>query len=334
MRKVFRAGFLAIVCIICMSVQTQAQVQTYTDMWPWTWDGHNEMVGVAYVVMDYGANEEYCVDIDNYFYRMVDGAPADERYARGSGCNSFTEAAALFPLVEGSDYAIEAEFTVNVVYTYDDCYYCGFDPYGYAYYNDLYIDGEPVVVPWWFSFAGTGYPTRASAPYFFLGIVFTYLQAGSTERSGPPHHLHVHTDRTVVEPAILGCAFTRAHKFIDFQVVDSNNKHAGRVPMREEPPDPPIVDSCSGQLTSLTRCGTAAIDPFGNFTDSLKTGCPNDNTSPNCGMAFGNRWQWCAGGDWPGYSRYENIAWMFYDVRRAVIKVDNEEDITDGTNKY
>jgi len=333
MSRILSAGFITIICVTCLSVRTQAQVNTYTDMFRYDWDGHNEMVGVAYTSLDYSANEDYCVYIDNYFYRMENGAQVDERYAYGSGCHTFTEAAAFFPIIEGSDYAVDGEFTVESIYTYDDCYYCGFDPYGYGYYHELYLDGEPVFTPWWHPFYGTGYPARASTPYFFLGVVFSYLQSGSLERSGPPHHLYAVTDRTITLPAEGDCTFPRANRLVDFLVVDSNNRHAGRVPLREEPHDPPLVDSCSNRNVKLTQCTTEGISPFGNFTDEIRTGCPNAGTTPDCGVGFGNRWQWCANYGWSGSRTYVNLAWMYYDLRRSVINLDGQLDIS-GTHKY
>lgn len=85
-----------------------------------------------------------------------------------------------------------------------------------------------------------------------------------------------------------------------------------------------------------TGCGlffnSIGVDYRGAFTDRLKTGCPSNGPS-TCGFDFPNLWRWCRRG---GPYLYENIplAWMYYDVRRGIVKVDNEQDMTDFTNKY
>ncbi len=201
MKKVFFGLLFIAFCVFAAPSGATAQVTVYTDLVHDNWSGANEMVGVAYTTSSYSSS--YCVDIQNVLYRIEDGEEIDSASNLVLGdCNSQVWTETFLPYVEGADYTVEADVVANSNYEYE--YYPGYyyDPYGYAYYNQL---EEPMREIWWFGFASTSGAPTSPWGSFALGIVYSYLEAGASSRSGAPHHLKALSDVTTT----------------DFQVVDS-----------------------------------------------------------------------------------------------------------------
>jgi hypothetical protein len=307
-------------------------VTLYTDVVHINWGGENIMVGVAYTTSGYSSS--YCVDVDNYFYRLENGEEVESTQTTLLGvCEYQAWTESILPYVEGSDYHVEGAVTATPVYSYENYPYGYYDPGGYAYYNQRDIDGNPLMQNWWNNFTSTGSPTTSPFASFFLGFVYSFLPSGASSRAGAPHHLWVATDRNIVRTDLC----SQVQKEIDFEIVDQQNIRAGRI-FIDEKPQTNLVDSCSNETVRLNRCSMEGVKIPGTFTDYLKTGCgtnhPLDGTwngSQTCGFDFGNTWRKCSG---PPSSSTSDLAWMFYDVRHGVVKVDGEADMTDNTGKY
>lgn len=201
------------------------------------------------------------------------------------------------------------------------------DHYNYGYYLD-----QPILWPG----AGGAFGFEGSGPEIYvnfsivLGTLNSLHSHGVTSKA--PDHLKVITDR---DRTRNDTSCHPLNKEIDFLIVDRDNNPAGRISLSEHP-QPNLVDSCSGIHVLLNSCSDVGIGTFGNFTDSLKTGCPGSGTpSDSCGYSFGNTWQWCVPRrGFPSGDVCANIAWMFYDIHHSYIKVDDQSDMTDGTYKY
>ncbi len=309
---------LAFGCCFAFVPETKAQVTyAHTDMV--YYEPTNSLLIWAETRGDYSTRDYYAVAVEADIYK-------NGEYVRliGNGDNGLGESyiETMFPYEPDAEYTVESRHYIEVRHTRSEIY-----AEGYAdYYNYVdYTYGDPVYYPFYYDFFGPGPDRTISFSSILLGITNALFSGGA--KAGPPHHLKVITDRTIVRNDLCG----QANKLIDFQLVDANNRGVARVNISEEPQNN-LVDSCSGINVLLQWCSSSGINPNGTFTDSLKTGCPPSGTPPNsCGFAWGNRWRWCD----PAVPNFViNLAWMYYDVRRADIKVDNQSDITDGTYKY
>ena len=168
---------------------------------------------------------------------------------------------------------------------------------------------------------GNGTPSDLTS--ILLGFTFSILQGGFT--SGQPDHLRVIHDHDFTRTD----ACNQLQKNIQFQVVDIAGRPAGKVNIGEKSQN--VHDSCSNSTVNMSSCGSSQTSNYGNFTDGLRTGCPWNGQS-NCGFAFSNTWHWCKP-TWSGTTNV-NLATMLYDVKRSVIKVDGEEDITNLSYKF
>lgn len=120
-------------------------------------------------------------------------------------------------------------------------------------------------------------------------------------------------------------------KRIQFKVVDQQNRAAGKAPL-DEKPQTNLTDTCSGTTPSMSTFSTASSSTYGNFTDGLRTGCPH--TGPTaCGFDLFNRWRWCRSTPYTPTDHID-LAFMYYWVTLAFVKVDGETDIEDLTYKF
>jgi hypothetical protein len=333
MKKSFTTLFFLVLCTTCLSGQAHAGVTLYTDLVHIDWGGENIMVGVAHTYNDYGS--AYCVDVDNYLYRIENGEEVESIQTTYLGeCEeSQVHTETILPYVEGSDYHVEGVVTATPVYNYENYPYGYYDPAGYAYYNQRDIDGDPLMQNWWHNFTSTGSPTTSPFASFFLGYVYSFLPFGTTSRANAPHHLWVVSDRDIVRTDTCH----QVNKLIDFEIVDDRNFRAGRVFIDEEP-RANLVDSCSNLTVVLNRCSIGGVKLSGEFTDSLRTGCPTWwplgtpwDRDPFCGFSNNNVWRKCSG---PPGATTTVLARMFYDVRHALVRVDGEADMTDNRPKF
>lgn len=324
MRNSLAGLFFIALCVFCSPGQAKAQVTLYTDIVHFNWDGvHNEMVGVAYTLSDYGPT--YCSDISVYLTQLQNDEEVSANFNHGGYCNSWVQVETSLPYVEGTDYQVDAEVEATPVYRYENDF-SSYDPYGYAYYDWLYVNGVPIQYPFWYNFAGTSFPPRSTLSSFVLGTVFSYLPAGSSERSGPPHHVRVVSDETDDH-----CGSKRRR--IRFQVVDSRGRRAGTIRVRErfyqvvQVPD--MYNSCRDERTTPSQCEPTDLGTAGIFGDQLWVGCPL--VSGDCGYdEFMSEWSWCPGGNHQEVRLTANR----YNVRRDSVLIWGSPRIAPGTELY
>jgi hypothetical protein len=242
------------------------------------------------------------------------------RFYGFNGCeNMVTYWEGFFPYDPNANYSIEVYPQLNPKHSYNYPMGDGYEDY-YNYVQWTY--GNTVSAPSYFGFAGPGPSVQTSISSIILGTVFSVFSQGGT--SGPPHHLFVVHDTDIVRTDLCG----QVQKLIDFLIVDNHHpaRAAGRVYIDEKPQS--VTDSCYAGSVTLALCNDD-VSRYGNFRDGIKTGCPHTGPS-NCGFDFFNRWRWCG----PGCSNTQDLAWMYYWATRTVIKVDNQSDMEDGSEKY
>lgn len=316
MRNSLALMLLAGACCLVFSQAAKADVNTITEVS--YYEPTNSILAWAEVIPDYDTLAYYC--FDDWGQISKDDAVVSSFW--GGSCDNESYYEEFFPYDPDAQYTIEVypQLIAKARHDYGDTYE--------DYYNYIeWTNGQVVYYPYYFGFTGAGPNVQISPPNISLGGVFSIFTMGGT--SGQPHHLKVITDRTLT---YTGGSCSRALKEIDYQVVDVNNRPAGKVPIEEKTPNPPVTDSCSNITVAVTPCIDWATNLSGNFTDSLKTGCPNAGKPADCGFDLGNTWRWCP--RIPYFALHIPIAWVYYDVRRTYIKVDGEEDITDNTYKY
>jgi hypothetical protein len=226
----------------------------------------------------------------------------------------------FFPYDPDADYAIEVYPTVHVIYRHSpgDTYADYYNYVQWTYANQVYA-------PYSFGFTGPGPDMGISFSDILLGYVFGIFTQGGT--SGPPHHLQVITDSDVTRTDLCG----QIEKRIQFKVVDQQHRAAGKVAL-DEKPQTNLTDTCSGTTPSMSTCSNSSSNTYGNFTDGLRTGCPHTGPTP-CGFDLFNRWRWCRINPYTPTDRID-LAFMYYWVTRAFVKVDGDTDIPNLTYKF
>lgn len=310
---------LTVMCCLIFSTELHAQ-SVYGESWIEFDDTTNTVRAVATSAPDYSVDVYYCVEVylslhENEEFVTGQGGMNVNELGWPTGCAGIIQVEVAYPYDEGSDYFIESSHSVtNVQVPQQNTYE---DPYGFYHFEN----GDPVYSPISFNFTGNGTPSDLAG--ILLGFTFGILQGGVN--SGLPHHLRVISDVDIVRSDLCN----QLQKNIHFQVVDVAGRAAGRVTIGEKPQE--LTDTCSGTTVSMTSCG-GETSRYGNFTDGLRTGCPFSGQA-NCGFQNHNTWRWCRGTPYtPPYPI--DLATMLYDVRRSVVKVDGESDLTDLTDKF
>lgn len=314
MKNPFSLIMLAAACCFAFSLQARAEVSTITEVS--YYEPTNSIFAWAEVSVDYETLAYYCFD------NWGDVRKDDESLTMfwGGSCeNNWSYYEGFFPYDADADYAIEVHpqllprHHLPIGDTYED------------YYNYIqWTNGMTVNAPYYFGFSGPGPIVEIDVGSIILGSVFSIFTQGGTAQA--PHHLRVIFDSDVVRTDLCG----QLQKLIRFQIVDNNNRAAGKVKIDEKPQT--ITDPCSGTAVQMTTCSTSDVGTYGNFTDGLRTGCPH--SGPNdCGFSFYNTWRWCIRHP-SGDSDRIDLATMDYYVNRGIIKVDGQADMTDLSYKY
>ena len=318
MKKIIYA-LMTVMCCFIFSTELKAQ-SVYGESWIEYDDTTNTVRAVAYSAPDYSVDIYYCVEVyltllENEEYLGGVGGMNVNEWGWPTACSGITQVELTYPYHQGSDYFIETSHSVTNVQVPQQTTYE--DPYGFYHFEN----GDPVYAPISFNFMGNGTPSDLAS--VLLGFTFAILQQGVP--SGPPHHLKVLLDHDFIR--IDGC--NQLQKSIHFRVVDFAGNGAGRINIDEKPQT--ITDSCSNTSVSMSSC-SGETSRYGNFEDGLRTGCPW-NGQPNCGFITQDVWRWCRGGPYvpPGPV---DLASMTYEVRRSIIRVDGQSDITDGADKF
>ena len=314
MKKTLSLIILAGACCFVFSPQAKAEVSTITEVS--YYEPTNSIFAWAEVSVDYETLAYYCFD------NWGDVRKNDESLTMfwGGSCeNNWSYYEGFFPYDADADYAIEVHpqllprHHLPIGDSYED------------YYNYIqWTNGVTVSAPYYFSFTGPGPITEINVGRIILGSVFSIFSQGAT--SELPHHLRVMFDSDIVRTDLCN----QLQKLIRFQIVDHNNRPAGKVNIDEKPQT--ITDPCSATAVQMTTCSSTDVGTFGNFTDGLRTGCPHSGPE-DCGFIFYNTWRWCGENPY-GPVNGVDLARMIYDVNRHVIKVDGEQDMTNLSYKY
>jgi hypothetical protein len=318
MRKII---YTLVAAMCCFIFYTDLHAQSiYGESWIEFDDTTNTVRAIATSAPDYSVDIYYCVEVylsvyENEEFLGGKGGMNVNEWGWPTACAGITQVELTYPYHEGSDYFIETSHSVTSVQVPQQTTYE--DPYGFYHFQS----GDPVYSPISFNFMGNGTPGDLAS--ILLGFTFSILQGGVN--SGLPHHLKVITDIDFVRADLCG----QLQKNIQVQVVDAAGRSAGRVTVGEKPLT--LLDSCSGTGVTQTSCG-GETSRYGNFTDGLRTGCPW-NGQANCGFAYINVWRWCRGTPYTPPDPID-LARMLYDVKRSAIKVDDESDLTNGSDKF
>lgn len=316
MRNSLAVLLLAGAC--CLAFPRAAKADVYTITGVSYYEPTNSMVAYAEILPDYDTLAYYCVD---YWGEVRKNDEVITPYWGGS-CDSQLFYDQYFPYDPSADYTNEVHPQLIVKHWYPS------PGSGYSdYYNyEEWAYGDSVYAPYYANFFGPGPEVPINQGSIILGAISSIFTEGAM--AGPPDHLQVISDRTIIR-ADISCH--PANKLIDFKLVDANNRRAGRVSLDEKPQS--VTDTCSGLQVRLNVCSAIGVDVYGSFTDSLRTGCPESGSPPpGCGATFGNTWRRCEGRPPVTYSW--NLAWMLYNLRHEYVEVDGERDMTDGQYKY
>lgn len=146
--------------------------------------------------------------------------------------------------------------------------------------------------------------------------------------AGPPHHVKVVSDQTLVSCDTKDRRFT-------LRVVDSNGRPAGTVGVREQfldaqygTPTGSVHNSCRNENFSPGGCRATDAGTGGRFIDRLWVGCPL--VSGDCGFSpIISRWLWCPRGR-PEVSLTTNR----YEVNRNSILINSRTQYSAGTHLF
>ena len=315
MRNALSLSLLSVACCLLFAQRTKADVTVITQLS--YYEPTNSLYASAETFPDYETLSYYAVGHTGYVRN------GEDIIAEFNGESYDTEVSwgDFLPYNPDADYEIEvypgltAKYNHPIGDTYED------------YYNYIeWTSGYEVVFPYYFSFTGPGPNVQISLPSIFLGTIFSVFTQGAI--SGSPHHLRVIHDEEIIRNDLCG----QIQKLIKFQVLDQNNKPAGRIEIDERAVPAPVTDSCSNSTVTLTTCSTSSVSTYGNFTDGIKTGCPHNGSTP-CGFDFFDHWRYCRSTPYTP-TDYRDLATMYYWATRTEIRIDNETDIEDGTYKY
>ena len=315
MKNTLSLVLLAVACSFSVSQRAEAEVTVITQLS--YYEPTNSIYASAETFPDYETLCYYAVGHTGYV-RNGEDIVAD---FNGESYDNEVSWGDFLPYDPNADYEIEvypglvAKYRHAIGDSYED------------YYNYIeWTSGYEVVFPYYFSFTGPGPEMQISLPDIFLGTIFSVFTQGAM--AGPPHHLRVIHDQDVTRTDLCG----QIQKLIQFQIVDQNNRRAGKILIDEMTPSAPVTDTCSNTTVTLTTCETSNVNTYGNFTDGIKTGCPHNGTNP-CGFDFFDHWRHCRSTPYTP-TDYVQLAWMYYWATRTFVKIDNETDIEDGTYKY
>jgi hypothetical protein len=319
MKNIVSKTLIAVAACLLLSQHAKADVvgETYLSYYEPT----DSIYVLTTATVDYDTLAYYCVD----FWGQVHKNEGQLDMFWGGSCDqsqSYYEH--YFPFDSNANYA--AEIFPQVISKHNYPVGDGYEDY---YNYVIWAQADPFYEPYYMNFFGPGPETQIDFSSIILGGVFgIFTQAA---QSGPPHHLRVNTDFDITLTSSTdpqGCGNVR--KYINYTVVDENNRSAGQVRFKEYPQT--VVDTCTGGYVDLTSCNSS-FTLYGGFTDHINTGCPQ--TGPTgCGYEFWNTWQWCHPGPYPGEESYTNLARMVYEARRSYVKIDGDTDPTDGSYKY
>jgi hypothetical protein len=311
---------IAVMCFLFFPQESQAQTPQTSSFSDITFDDATGIVsGYGYTAPDYQTG--YYYNRAGAGAKILDSAGNQKAINQVERSGTTVEVRLQTTANANEQYTIKTGHYLFATYYVTNYWYNGYYTSGYRdpmFYGRY--EGQGINAYTSYNFHGWGPETMRYSTNVTLG------QTYKTVTIGGPHHLKVITDRTVTDPEACG----RAHKFIDFKIVDANNRGVGKLTISEEPKD--LVDTCSGLSVVMASCSSFGVNDDSTFTDSLRTGCPDIGTpTDSCGFSFGNRWRWCSTFD-AGF--VVNLAWMYYDVRHSYIKVDGQLDMTDGEYKY
>jgi hypothetical protein len=305
--------------VVCLLVSHQAEAYVDSQTHLSYYEPTNSIFVWANVTVDYETLAYYCVDD---WGQVIKNDESLDTFWGGTCDQSEIYYDNYFPFDSSANYSIEIYPQVISKHNYPigDGYD---DYYNYA----IWASADPYYEVNYMNFFGPGPETEIDYPSILLGGVFGIFTQGG--QSSVPHHLRVNTDFDIVLQSPDGCGQVR--KFIEYTVVDQQNRGVGGIRI-DEKPQQNLIDSCSGTTVTLTTCNANSVSRFGNFTDGIKTGCPHTGPTP-CGFDWYNRWRWCRNSPY-GPTDYIDIATIYYWARRDWVKIDNETNIQDGTYKW
>lgn len=331
MKKLIFALLPSILVLSVFHSDIRAQsFSTYTDMYYYNWNGHNEYVSKTTTIAEFSLDYYYCVQVDTYLTQDEDENTTawNSSYLCGPNVSTFWAEGSL-PYVASSSYEGRGETRIDARYVGESGGY--YDPYGFNYYDILYNQGQGVWAPLLYGFNGSpNYDNWLDYANIFLGTVYSYKENTSQSKSGPPHHLKVLDDNITTLPN-SGSSCGQKQRKIKYLVVDEQGRAAGKTTLGERIPSG-VISTCTNVAPEITSCFTysgsnvsrSESNSKGEFTDTIRVGCPQNGPAPaGCGYVFDpNKWITCPE---PYKTNYQVLATIKYEVRKEKVVIDERE---------
>ncbi len=308
MKGILKVTFLILLYFVSFPAESRAQsVYSASDTVHYNWNGHNEMLGIAWGQSDYNTRLYYCGNSAAFLVRFEDDVAVDYNSVNTNiSCpiagppyegNELYSAEASLPYIATSDYEVTGWQTLRPFFENGFNYY---DSYRYSDYDYLGQQGLPIAFPLAYSFLGIGSPEWIDYNTFILGYINAFREALSTTTSSAPHHLRVEEDKFVT----TSCGGIR--RLVKYAIVDNSmpkGKKVGKTPHREYLTPTELECFAPGTFPEepITAChlGITGNPPHyvgltddNPFTDRLTAGCTHPG--PNCGAKVNDHtWRWC-----------------------------------------
>jgi hypothetical protein len=319
MKKLMSAVAL---CCLALTAGVRAQVvYTYSDMQLFTDSTPYQMFHNATMEVDYPTQTYYIARVQSDLSKTND--PRNfSRQVNYFDSYPYPWASASLPYDPDGEY--EGEFVPGLSPYFRSEDGALLDHYNYSYYLD-----QPTLVP-----ETTGaYPFYGGGPEIHTGVidllVGTLTGAWSFgAAAGPPHHVRVVSDDTLVS-----CG-TKDRRF-RLQVVDAQGRHTGTITIRElffdaqwGTPVSSVYNTCRQEEIRPSGYNTTEAGTGGKFTDKLWVGCPT--VSGDCGIStILSRWVWSDGSTDKG-----TLTTNRYSATRNSVLINGMARISAGTSLY